>query len=242
MADWTAGRLVSFDTETTAPDPETARIVTASVVTIDGTTGKYDTREWLVNPGVDIPAEATAVHGITTEHAREHGQPAQAAVPDIFAALCAELVKHRPAALVIYNAPYDLTLLDREMRRHTGMPAVYDPCPAIVDPLVLDRALDRYRRGKRTLTATSAHYGVPIAEDEAHGSTSDALCAARVAWVIGRRFPDECGDLAALQEYQRVAHREWADHFGDYLRSQGKTDDVERDWPVRPFVAEAVSA
>ena len=39
-----------------------------------------ETLTWLVNPGIDIPAEASAIHGITTERAQAEGMdPAEAA-------------------------------------------------------------------------------------------------------------------------------------------------------------------
>ncbi|MBM4595072.1 hypothetical protein GS454_18550 [Rhodococcus hoagii] len=69
---WTAAPMAAFDLETTGPIPTNARIVTAHLALIDGkvTSG----RNWLLNPQQGIPEGATAVHGITTEHAREHGQ------------------------------------------------------------------------------------------------------------------------------------------------------------------------
>lgn len=240
---WTAGTLISFDTETSGPDPETARIVTASVVIIDGTTGKVDRHEWLAAVDDEIPAEATAVHGITTEYAREHGQSPRDVAADVCRLLADELETGAP--LIAYNVSYDATVLDRECRRY-GLPTLHERAAddgiriRIVDPLVLDRALDRYRKGKRTLAAVSAHYGVPIAEADAHGSTADALCAARVAWKIGRKYPAECADLDALQGRQTAWHRQWADHFGAYLTQQGKPDDVAREWPLRTL-AEATA-
>ena len=73
---WHEGPLAGFDTETTGTDPETARIVTAAVI-VHGPE-PVDAR-WLVNPGIDIPAEATAVHGISTETAQAQGlDPADA--------------------------------------------------------------------------------------------------------------------------------------------------------------------
>jgi len=69
---WAVAPLAAYDSETTSADPHTAHLVTACVVTIND--GDPTPRTWLANPGIDIPAEATAVHGITTEHAREHGQ------------------------------------------------------------------------------------------------------------------------------------------------------------------------
>lgn len=230
---WTDGTFVSFDTETTGVDPETARIVTASVVIIRPG-HQPEVHEWLANPGMEIPEEAASVHGITTERARAEGRPAVEVVNEVAALIDQQWTATTP--LIVYNASYDLTLLDREVRRHLGR-AWYGPAlpVPVIDPLVLDRALDKYRKGSRKLIDVSRHYGVPISEEDAHGSTADALCAARVAWVIGKRFPDECGDLWKLQDHQRRWHQDWADHFGEYLTKQGKPDDVDRHWPIRPM-------
>lgn len=238
VPDWAAGTLVALDTETTGRDPESARIVTASVVVINGTTGEVDKHEWLADPGIDIPAEATAVHGMTTEDAREYGEDPAEVVAEACRLLADELEGGAP--LVVYNALYDVTVLDRECRRYST-PTLHERAVddgfaiRIVDPLVLDRALDKYRKGSRKLVDVSAHYGVPISEEDAHGSTADALCAARVAWKIGRKYP-ECADLDALQGRQAAWYREWAEHFGAYLVQQGKPDDVCREWPLRALV------
>ena len=81
-------------------------------------------RDWLVDPGVEIPTEATAVHGITTEQARELGMdPARAVVPRSSRSCAA--CSTAASRVVVYNAPYDLTLLDREAaplrRRAAGL-------------------------------------------------------------------------------------------------------------------------
>jgi len=82
---WHTDPMVAFDLETTGVDPETARIVTATIVRIHG--AEVTSREWLVNPGVDIPAGATAIHGVTTEHARASGGFPPVAAAQIFAEL-----------------------------------------------------------------------------------------------------------------------------------------------------------
>ena len=66
--------------------------------------------DWLADPGVEIPEQASAVHGITTERARTEGRPAADVVAEIIAAIRAVFARGVP--LVVYNAPYDLTLLD----------------------------------------------------------------------------------------------------------------------------------
>src|SRR5690606_47160 len=88
--------------------------------------------------------------------------------------------------VVIYNAPYDLSLLHHEAIRY-GVEPLRDPLP-IIDPLVIDKECDRYRKGKRTLELTSAHYHVAL--QDAHDAASDAIAAARVAQAIARTFPD----------------------------------------------------
>ena len=228
---WADSPMAAFDVETTGVDVETARIVTACVVTV-GTAPAEPPQKWLVNPGVDIPEETTAVHGITTAHASEFGRPPAEAVAEIRAALIDAWDLGRP--VVAYIAPFDLTILDRELRRY-GLEPLHAVGP-VIDPLVLDRYVDRYRRGKRTLVAACEVYGVRI--DGAHDSTQDALAAARVAWRIAHRYPAVGGlDLDDLFALQVEAHGVWAEGFEAYLRSQGKGEVIDRSWPVRRPVA-----
>jgi DNA polymerase-3 subunit epsilon len=105
--------------ETTGVDPNRARIVSASIVT--AARNFAVTRSWLIDPGIEIPADAIAVHGITTEVARTQGQPAKAAIAEIRSLAKAIWAEGLP--MVVYNAPYDLTVLDRELRRH-GLPGL----------------------------------------------------------------------------------------------------------------------
>lgn len=218
---WADGPLCCFDTETTGADPEEARIVSASV-------GINTVKTWLVNPGIPIPEDATAVHGITTERAVAEGVPTVVAAEDIGDALAYAWSSGVP--VVAFNATYDLTVLAREMARcGLTMPHV----GAVLDPFVIDRELDRYRKGKRTLSATCEHYGVAL--EGAHDATVDALATVELARVLARRFPQ----IAAmgpneLHAKQVVWHRERQDDFARYLLSKGKdASDVHRDWPIR---------
>jgi len=224
---WADGPMLALDTETTGTDPETARIVTATTVRIQPGQPP-DITEWLVNPGIDIPAEATAVHGITTEKARTEGvNPATA---------CLEILDHLHDAwntnipVVIMNASYDLTVLDRELRRHTDR--TLNITGHVIDPMVIDRATDKYRPGKRTLTDLCRHYRVTL--DGAHTASGDALACARVAWRIAHDRPD-IGALALADLHGRQVEwrRRWAVDFTAHLRKTGKADVVDGSWPVR---------
>lgn len=221
---------MAFDTETTGLDVETARIVTAYLG--DGGPGELS---WLIDPQVDIPAEATAVHGVTTEMARSRGMSAAAAIGEIVAALIKTLTAG--VAVVTYNVPYDFTLMDRECRRwemSSLEAALGGPPSPLIDPLVLDKSVDRYRPGGRRLADACRAYDVPL--QAAHDARSDALAALGVARSLASRYPD-IANLAPrdLHELQVGAARDQAANLQAYLRRQGNTDRVvDGTWPVRP--------
>ncbi len=221
-------RLGVFDLETTGIDVETARIVSAYVGAIDAD-GMPKGVSWLADPGVEIPAAASAVHGITTEMAEAEGRPAAEVIAEIVAVLRALLTQGVP--LVIYNAAYDLTLLNRECRRY-GIEPLQDPLP-VVDPLVIDRAMDRYRKGKRTLEAAAEFYGVTLMD--AHDAEADAIAAGRVAQAIARRYSDILGqDVAVVHANQVTWAAESAASFQEYMRRTKDPDFIaEGAWPER---------
>jgi DNA polymerase-3 subunit epsilon len=229
---WHLGRLAGFDTETTGVDVEQDRIVTACIVEVGGNTPPIAAK-WLINPGVDIPEAAAAVHGITTEKAKTEGQDAAEGVEEIVAALTQVVLAGTP--IVIMNAPYDLTLLDREARRHGVQPLtdVVGDELHVVDPRVIDKHVDTYRAGKRTLTHLCAHYGVKL--DGAHSADADAIAACRIAWRLGNMYP-RLAEMPVweLHKAQASWHAEWAADFQQHLRSKGKTDVIDGSWPLRP--------
>lgn len=236
---WALGPMCAFDTETTGTNVDVDRIVTAAVVTIRPGEPKK-TVEWLINPGVEIPAGATEVHGVTTEQARTDGIPAMGAVAAICEALSAAVAEGLP--LVVFNAPYDLSLLAAECRRY-DLPMLHELAADegavvhVVDPFVLDRKVDKYRKGKRTLSAVAAHYGVALTEEEAHTAYGDCLATARVAYKIASTFPKVAQmSLPALHEFQKEAHHEWAEGFEAYLRKSKPEATVDRAWPIRSEV------
>ncbi|WP_166344966.1 3'-5' exonuclease [Phytoactinopolyspora limicola] len=237
---WTNGPMLPFDSETTGVDVETDRIVTASVINIPGTTGNFrgvpTTESYLINPGVEIPEAASEVHGISTEYAATHGKPPPE-VLDLIAADLALAVR-RGIPIVGMNMPFDLTILDRDCRRH-GVPTVTErldgaPLAPVIDVRVLDKFVDPYRKGSRKLTDLCEHYNVRI--DGAHDASFDAIAAARVAWRIAQQYP-EVGTmpLSELHAHQIDWHADQAASLERYFRRIGKDDpEVDRAWPIRP--------
>lgn len=234
---WHLGRLAAFDIETTGTDPERDRIVTAAVSLV-GASFEGRHRAWLIDPGVEIPAEASAVHGITTERARAEGMQAHRAVEEITTVLAACLRQGAP--IVAFNARFDLTILDREARRHGVVPLVQRVGGTdgliVVDPFVLDKQVDRYRPGKRTLEAVCTHYHVRL--DQAHAANADALAAARVAYRLATRTPELRDlDLRSLHAQQIEWAAQQAASLQEYFAGLGREERVEGAWPIVPCLA-----
>lgn len=194
---------------------------------------------WLIDPGCEIPAEATAVHGITTEHAREHGEAPGPVINDLSRAIL--LAARAGTPIVAFNAAYDFTVLDRETRRHDLDPFSEQAGQVVViDPYVLDKHVDPYRKGKRTLTAVCEHYGVKL--DGAHDAAADAIAAARVAWRIAQKYPQIAAmPLPELHDLQVKARAEQCRSFQDYLRRQGSAEVIDGSWPVKPWATEVAA-
>ncbi|MFE4420373.1 exonuclease domain-containing protein [Streptomyces sp. NPDC056817] len=237
---WYTEPLAGFDLETSGVNVETARIVTAAVVDYkpgDTTDTLSDrSRLWLANPGVRIPAEATAVHGITTEHARTNGRPAAQVADEIADVLVAALSTGIP--VVAMNGRFDFTILDRELRRYQ-LPTLQQrlggetaPGP-VIDPYILDKQADKWRKGSRKLEALAAHYGVTLTD--AHTADADALAAVQVAVAIGAKYPELHVHPQQLHVWQiRWAAQQAAD-FQEYLRRTDAHAVVDGEWPLVPL-------
>jgi DNA polymerase-3 subunit epsilon len=229
--------MCGFDLESTGVDVEQDRIVTAAVVLTGAAPAEW---EWLVNPGIPIPPGATAVHGVTDQMAQLSGQPALEAIDQITNYLSVALSLDIP--IICANAAFDLTLLDRECRRWM-LPTLEDRAERVapvVDVQVLDRQLDQYRKGKRTLVALCEHYGVRI--DNAHDATADAKAALRVAWKIC-----QTSNAIAQHDPHDLHHKqvEWRYRqqrsLAGYFRKQGKHKEAETVNPVWPVIPKELS-
>ncbi|MFD2673932.1 3'-5' exonuclease [Gulosibacter bifidus] len=227
-AQW-ADRVVVFDTETTGIDPMNDRIVTAFFGILDADGEVERGTDWLADPGIEIPERATAVHGVTTETAQSEGEPAAEVIAKLAKSL--EWVARSGLPLVVFNAPYDLTLLAAECNRH-GVP--FPPLgKQVIDPLVIDRQVDKFRKGKRTLTDSAPVYGVELLD--AHDAGADAIASGQVAQAMARKYPDQLAiPLAELHDLQA----QWADaqatDFESYMRRQRDPNfTADRGWPIR---------
>lgn len=202
-------RIAVFDVETTGVNPIEDRIVSAFFGILRDGEWEYQ-RSWLVDPGIPIPAGAAEVHGISTERAREYGLPPDVAIGQILQSI-EDACEDENIPLVAYNAPFDLTMLTAEAERYGFYPLELDRYQ-VIDPLVLDKGIDKYRRGSRKLVDTARHYGIEVDESKAHDAAYDCYLAGMVASKVLAE-----PELANLP-YWRIAERQTA-----WKRSQAQS-------------------
>ncbi len=227
---WPDGDLVGFDLETTGPDPLVDVPVQYALVWRRG--GEMQIDQGLVDPGRPIPADAVAVHGITAEQAAT-GRPLGEAVE----AIASGLVEASEAGipLVGMNVVFDLTMVDATLRRlgDDGLPERGWSGP-VLDLRVLDRHVDRYRRGGRRLVDLCAHYGVE-GRGGLHDATSDVYAAVRcvLALAVAKEELAACRP-AALHDRQVAWYREQQQSLSEYFVGQGRAaiPEWQHTWPI----------
>lgn len=176
--------LVFLDFEATGLDVGNDRIVELTLVRVEPG-GASDWLDTLVQPGVPIPPQATAIHRITD---------ADVAPAPTFAEIAPRLLRTlRGADLCGFNlARYDLPLLDAELER-SGLSR--GGSARIVDVCVIFKRMER-----RDLTAAHRFYcgGEPVA---AHSASGDVATTMAVFAAQLERYPDLPGDVAGLEEF-----------------------------------------
>ena len=235
---WPAGEVLGLDFETTGIDRFNDVPVSYALVSV---TEGIVTRSWsgLIDPGRPIPPDATAVHGISTEHARDEGMPLREGIALVSDAVVA--ASRRGVPLVGMKLDYDLTILETQARELWGWgPVGRGWCGPVLDAVVIDRHFDPERKGRRTLVDLCEHYGIEIGN--AHDATADATASIEVVFALALRYDALWeGDLTRLHDNQIDWHREWTENYASWRLSEEKTPIDPRDyvWPVAPAVLPA---
>ncbi|MGH3475114.1 MAG: exonuclease domain-containing protein [Aeromicrobium sp.] len=219
---WHRIPLASLDFETTGIDPHHDRVLSYALLDDSGheTTG-------LVNPGVSIPAASTEVHGITEVMLADAPPSAEglAVVVDWVQSLV-----EREVALVVFNATYDLTMLQAEATR-LGLAQPDWSRLLVVDPFVVEWGIERGALGQRRLVDVAGYYGIPL--DNAHDAACDARAARDVAVEIGARHPHVgMSTLAELMASQRTWFADRASEWNAYAALKGRPLDDPEGWPL----------
>lgn len=169
-----SGRQIVIDTETTGVDIRTDRVAEIGAVELIDLLPTGRTFHAYVNPGAPMPADATAVHGLTDAFLAD--KPTFAAVAPALADFAAD------APLVAHNASFDVGILNAELVRH-GMPVLAN---AVIDTLAMARL--KHPGAAASLDALCRRYGISTAGRTKHGALIDAQLLAEVyVEIVGRQ-------------------------------------------------------
>lgn len=170
-------REIVIDTETTGLDPRDGhRIVEIACIELIHHVPSGRKFRCYVDPGRDIPADAYAVHGLSSEFLA--GQPQFAAIADELLAFIGD------DPLVIHNAEFDLAFINAELAR-IGRPPL--ACP-FVDTLAVARR--RFPGAPASLDALCRRFAIDLSARDKHGAEIDcALLAEVYVELLGGRQP-----------------------------------------------------
>jgi DNA polymerase-3 subunit epsilon len=232
----------SWDTETTGPNPREDRIVTAAFIV--RAPGREDRPfNFLINPGVPIPKDASDIHGVDDAKAQAEGRDPKDALDEIAGHLAAAITRGIP--VVAFNQSFDWSILHYDLIRN-GLPTMAErvgsgPLP-LVDPHVIDKEFYRGVRGSgmRKLKPTADRYGVAL--NDWHTADADALAALMITEAQFRRFP-ALNDYGPEQLFS--AQQKWrADQQASLQKwfrtkataEQGGAPDkvIDGSWPLIP--------
>jgi DNA polymerase III subunit epsilon len=177
--------LAVLDLETTGTDPKIDRIVEVSVLKlVPG--GEPDHRTRRVNPGVPIPPEATAVHGISDDDVAD--------MPT-FRAIAPGLARYLDGCdLCGFNIlKYDLRLLAAEYNR-AGVPF------PVAGRKVIDACHIFHQRERRDLSAAYKFY-CGKEHEGAHGAAADVLATLAILDAQVSRYDDLPRTVDGLHEH-----------------------------------------
>jgi DNA polymerase-3 subunit epsilon len=190
--------LVVFDLEATGLNKRTDRVVAIALVRYEPS-GRIEQVNYLLNPGIPIPEETTAIHGITD--ADVAGAPSFAEMAEILAG------HFGGADLAGYNIlGYDIPLLTEEFAR-ASRPF------SLEGRRILDAQRIFFRNEPRDLSAALRYY---CGDDHAnsHDALGDVLATIRVLDGQFRKYPGLPAEMDALNEYCDPRDPAWVDRAG----------------------------
>ena len=220
-------REIVLDTETTGLDPAQGhRLVEIGCIELLNRIPTGATFHAYLNPEREVPAEAFAIHGLSSEFLQSHKRFAD--IVDDFLAFIGE------APLVIHNAGFDHGFLCAELTRVKRASIARE---RLVDTLLLARR--KHPAGPNRLDDLCARYGIDNSRRSKHGALLDAEILAEVyleligarqaqlglAETVERRGNGGDGMLARrertvplpprLSEGERAAHRAFVATLGE---------------------------
>lgn len=178
--------VVVFDLETTGVDTANDRIVQIAYEILDENLKKVTSFEIKVNPGVDIPKEASDVHGITNEMVKD-APPFKAIANELYRTL---LGNHLGGYNIIN---FDVPMLYNEFQRC----GITYPTP---DVMMIDSFKIFCLNNKRDLQSAHRYY-TGKGFDDAHDALADCTATSRILKRQLLMHEDLPNDGEGLQDY-----------------------------------------
>lgn len=224
--------IITLDTETTGPDAKNDKIVTLFLGKMNEDGTFVEKFSYLFNPGTDILEAATAVHGITNEYAQEHGiHPDNHKTP--LEEIRNYLLNNSHLPIVVYNAPFDLTLLNKAFI-HNNLEEINFESLFIFDPFIVDKSHDRYRSGSRKLSTVAEVYGTEVDTTKAHSADYDCYLAGTIAFKLLNHPQYKNLTPKMWMVAQKTMKKDQAESLQAHLRSKTKDNTIiiSPEWPV----------
>lgn len=161
-------REIILDTETTGIDPvQGDRIVEIGCVEVENQLPTGKTYHVYINPERDVPAEATAVHGITNDFLKD--KPTFGEIVGDFVDFIGD------SRLVIHNAEFDMKFLNAELKMF-GFPSM--DMRRATDTVKMAR--EKFPGSPANLDALCRRFGIDNSNRTLHGALLDAQLLAEV--------------------------------------------------------------
>ena len=188
--------IVFFDLETTGVNIAQDRIVEISILKVYPN-GNKESKTWLVNPEIEIPEEAIAIHGITNE---------RVVTEPTFKELAKEISQLIEGCdLAGFNSNrFDIPLLAEELLR----------CDIDFDMknrVAVDVQVIYHKKEQRTLGAAYEFY-CNKSLDNAHSAEADTLATYEILKAQLDQYEDLENDIKFLNEFS--SHKKRADFAG----------------------------
>lgn len=162
-------REIVLDTETTGLNPETGdRIIEIGCIELLNHIPTGRSLQLYINPERDIPAEATAVHGITNDFVKDK---------PVFSQVYPEFLDFigTDGILVIHNAEFDMKFINWELRNVGHEPIGWS---RVIDTLMMARK--QFPGSPANLDALCRRFGIDNSGRTYHGALLDSELLAEV--------------------------------------------------------------
>ena len=202
--------LIILDCETTGPDQNQDKILSLDVTVLHPDHSVFIFPTLMINPGIPIPEEATAVHHITDEMV-EHASSFQEHIANVLLRLSAYHGDYCG-----HNVTFDLSILRAEFKR-VGEEWDWEKTDAkILDTLAIARL-----KNQNTLSATYERYtGKKL--DDAHESAADVAATLEVLDGQLRLHTDMPRTVSEIVEWSHPRRPDWIDSEGKFRWKNGE--------------------